>query len=666
MTKTHKLEAIRLEDRATPATFGVPWPDSSLSLSFAPDGTTIAGRTSNLFHSLNQDASPEHWQREILRAFYTWSSRTNINIGVVPDSGAAFGTAGRLQNDPRFGDIRIGGNRLVSDVLAVTSSSDPGLAGTLAGDLFINTNYRFQGQPYDLYRVALHEAGHAFGLDHSADPASPMFPRFNNSVGALTAGDIDAIQSLYGPRQRDRFEGRSGNGTIATATAIPVPTGYTGRTPLLAFADLTNGSDVDHFWFDTVPTPNGDDNVTVRVRSAGISLVGAKVTVFRQYSDGSTSEVANVTSDSADYAGDDLSVTFDGSDDDQDRRTRYIIRIERSESAPFAVGNYALAVTFSGANQIPIANVDRVMLGHYEQANANDLARLLADPNAALVNLDRGTNDTPATASFLPYVASTTRMSRSEGIGSLDSTGDVDAYRIVTPNLAGEVVLRANAWTVTGTARPALSIADTDGNLLPSTVLVNHDGTYSIQATGLLPNAAYIVSVANRASNGIGNYVLTVDCGSIATSLQPLTEGTLPTAGTTRTDTLYIGQSQLFHFVLAADALGVPPAASVTMTLRDVSGNILTTITARAGESVSAPAVWLRPGEYRVSFHSTGHGSTPLRFALRGNRLTDPVGPVVEDPTLEPTYRDPQNPNQFQYPGLIVTTAPFFWLIGIL
>src|SRR3954471_3493950 len=104
-----------LEDRAVPATFGVPWADPShLTLSFAPDGTAIAGHTSSLFQTLNAQERTADWQRQILLAFQTWAVNANINIGLVNDGGQAFGTAGNSQHDPRFGDIRIGAQKMAS------------------------------------------------------------------------------------------------------------------------------------------------------------------------------------------------------------------------------------------------------------------------------------------------------------------------------------------------------------------------------------------------------------------------------------------------------------------------------------------------------------------------------------------------------------------------
>ncbi len=39
-----------LEDRLTPTTYGVPWPDPQhLTVSFVPDGTAIGTQTSDLF-----------------------------------------------------------------------------------------------------------------------------------------------------------------------------------------------------------------------------------------------------------------------------------------------------------------------------------------------------------------------------------------------------------------------------------------------------------------------------------------------------------------------------------------------------------------------------------------------------------------------------------------
>src|SRR5215208_5444345 len=120
--KRPKAPALRLqalEDRAVPATFGESWLDGRhLTLSFAPDGTAISGVGSLLGGTpLGSDAA----RLEILRAFQTWAVNSNLNIGLFGDNGAAFGAAGAIQGDPRFGDIRVGARVLGSDVVAITS-----------------------------------------------------------------------------------------------------------------------------------------------------------------------------------------------------------------------------------------------------------------------------------------------------------------------------------------------------------------------------------------------------------------------------------------------------------------------------------------------------------------------------------------------------------------
>ena len=50
---------------------------------------------------------------------------------------------------------------------------------------------------YDEQTVALHEAGHALGLGHSADPESVMYPIYQGRRTQPTPADIAIIEALY-------------------------------------------------------------------------------------------------------------------------------------------------------------------------------------------------------------------------------------------------------------------------------------------------------------------------------------------------------------------------------------------------------------------------------------------------------------------------------------
>lgn len=60
----------------------------------------------------------------------------------------------------------------------------------------------------DLLTVAIHEAGHALGLQHSTVGSAVMWPTYEGERRVLTQDDIDGIQAIYGPpvtRAGDRF-----------------------------------------------------------------------------------------------------------------------------------------------------------------------------------------------------------------------------------------------------------------------------------------------------------------------------------------------------------------------------------------------------------------------------------------------------------------------------
>jgi hypothetical protein len=67
-----------------------------------------------------------------------------------------------------------------------------------------------------------------------------------------------------------------------------------------------------------------------------------------------------------------------------------------------------------------------------------------------------------------------------------------------------------------------------------------------------------------------------------------------------------------------------------------------------------------------VTITVVGPAGTALTFTLDGNRISDPIDPIIEDVTLAPEYRDPNNPNQFRYPPDLISIDPFYWVAGLI
>jgi hypothetical protein len=650
----HRPVLESLEGRVVLATFGVPWHDASnLTLSFVPDGTKIAGHTSNLFQTLNAQEPTAVWEQQILRAFQTWAVEANINIAVVPDSGAPLGVAGQSQHDPRFGDIRIGAQPMSPEALSISVPNDPSLSSTLSGDVLINSNELFGGTNLNLTSVILHEAGHVFGIGDGTDPNSAMYSQYTGNT-TLTPGDISALQSLYGVRAPDSHEGSSGNNSMNTATQIQPSGSSSPATPLVAFGDVSSNSDLD-FYSLRMPS-NYQGPVTFRLQSAGLSLLAPHLTIL----DSNGKVLGDAQADS--MSGDIVTIHLNQAVPN----ATYYLEVQGATQDVFGIGSYGVAATFDAANTVSPDTLDTVLRGPYQALSANDITSLLQNPGQTLINNGHRDNEGVAMTQ-LTSTPGYAFNSHFETVGSLSASTAVNLYRVQTPSMqSGQnlvLTVTVRALDVNGML-PRVSILD--GNMIPvsSQILANGDGTFSIQAAGLKPHGNYYLQVTSNGSttNSVGNFALDAELGTAVANLSTFASGTLASTIDVQSYDFYVGESQLMQFVLSASAMGAPAGAAVQMTIVDSSGNVIDSLNATAGDTVSAGALFVTPGAYTIRFSMVGvtdPNAPPISYILNGEEISDPIGPVLQDPTLKPVYGSPTMPGIFTYPNGTTTTSSF-------
>jgi hypothetical protein len=631
MARSRPLALEVLEDRTTPAVYGVPWPNASyLRLSFAPDGTQIAGQSSSLFATLNAEEPAAAWEADILDAVQTWAVNTNLNVGVVPDNGQPFGTSGAGQ---RFGDIRIGAAPLSPSVLAISMPHDPFVSGGWSGAIILNSTINFAQPQTDLHGVLLHELGHVFGLGASTDPVSVLYQNATWVTTQLAASDVSAIEALYGLPPANP----PGRHTLETAATIRFPSDdgsvYTGTTPLMAFGDMVAAGQNDFF---SVQTASFTGPVTFRLQTAGISLLAPELIVY----DANGNVLGQAAS--SNVVGDTVSVHLNS----VPANTTYYIAVESAASGLFAVGRYGLAVTFDATLKTTPSQIAS-MLRSAHNGSSDDSSDDARPGNVVALRTTPG------------YAANQHYETRSGATSAV-------TYSLLSPSSPSgtPLVLTLTLRTAGGGGLlPQLQLLDANQQPIAAQVLVNNSGAYTIQAIGLASGQTYYLTLTPP-TTGNGDdtsSALVADFNQSSSLLPVLASGTAATTVSGPTYALYAALDQVFSFSLSAAGTGAPAGSMVQMTITDSKGNAVFNLTAAAGQTVTGPPVLLSPGAYTVSFAVVTPGGAPgsLSFRLRGGSISDPIGPVITDPTNNPMYTNPNNPFLYYYPDGTESVTPF-------
>ncbi len=245
------------------AVSGDAWPfPSHVTISFMPDGTDLGGQTSDMEATMAANThglSGGVWKTEILRGAQQWAINAGVSLSLVSDDGADWGEGDYQQGDPGHGDIRIGGygsGTAFGSHLAYAILPPPDNNFDLAGDIMFNTDYSWaNGGAYDLQTVAIHEIGHALGLDHSAaGSTSVMWPVYTSTKNSLTADDIAGIDAIYSYRSQDEYDALGSGNTLGTESDI------TSRLDANGFFDAIESihaaGDID-LYKETVPAASG-------------------------------------------------------------------------------------------------------------------------------------------------------------------------------------------------------------------------------------------------------------------------------------------------------------------------------------------------------------------------------------------------------------------------
>jgi hypothetical protein len=375
------------------------------------------------------------------------------------------------------------------------------VAGTWFGDLVINSNYSIPSLDA-LYNLALHEAGHIFGLMGSDDPASPMYSTLQTSGRKTpTASDLSDLIQANGDRTPDQYDALASNETLPTATLLTTTgdSGWNGgEVPIIAWAELQSSSDVDVFRINATPDYSG--TISFRLQTSGLSQLRGRIQVYN----GAGQLLGNST---AAGSNGDLRVSVSGTTGSE----TFYVRVSAVNNSAVGEGSYAVVATCDSKVKASSSFIRSVVATNGQDLDPIALAKLMRDGEnyneSKVYDLESGRN--VVSASDLSFT------SKFFSLGNISTATDIDLFKFRVSTDGQRLTATSRAIDANGLL-PALTLVDKQGNDYPVTVLANGLGQYTIQSAGLQTNKSYYLKVDGLTDTGpysIGRYKLTMRLG---------------------------------------------------------------------------------------------------------------------------------------------------------
>lgn len=149
-------------------------------------------------YAINPSGGVAGNESSIQAGFSTWEALSGVTV-----SFGYGGTTSRGIGFDGFNTVAWGTSINTAGTLAVTLVWGVGSPNIVEADMEFNTGFAWSTNapmfpsPYDIQTVALHEAGHFIGIDHTSDTSAIMYPSYQSRNRNLGQDDVAAARALY-------------------------------------------------------------------------------------------------------------------------------------------------------------------------------------------------------------------------------------------------------------------------------------------------------------------------------------------------------------------------------------------------------------------------------------------------------------------------------------